>query len=936
MLLDNQMSTALCGALGDAQGFAARQKQEQIEIEHVLLACLAQEGVVLRVLRELALDVNYIIKRMEREAESYPKTFSDISPFVSIRLDQALQLGLEFAQSNARAYADTRDFLCGVLRVPTGKAPLLMRSLNLSPEVIEGIARRLSIAQETQNFGPSPIRMGNNAMGSQAFSAPNGGFLATGPYANAPSNPLVNQGFAPANAVLGKPASAAEFKTWRPLQGNFESLRQFTEDWTLLATQQKLRPCIGRESDIRRIMQTLMRKTKNNPIITAESGVGKQTLIMGLAQKIVTGDVPDRLKGVSLLKLDSATVLGGARYKSALEDSFKGILKDIAQSQGKVILYIPNLMAFKGVTTDLINILQPPLTRGDLMVIATGHIRDQKKAFDEISVCQRLFYPIALEEPTTELAITMLKGIKSIYEVHHGVPISDEAVQAAVIQSKRYITTRMLPDKAVDLIDEAAGKVRMEIDALPAEGDAIQREINQIQLALSGLKSKHDPKSEKKRAELDFELKTKIEAFDSFKRRWLIEKEAIAEITAVKAAIERAADEMQQFRMQGNTNAENAIKYGKLIDLQQSLRELEVKLGTGPQLVNSSVGPNQIADTVATWTGIPVAKMMEDEVKKLLAIEENLQKRIIGQNHAVKQIASAVRRSRTGLQDPNRPIGSFIFLGPSGVGKTELGKALAEFLFDDEQAMVRLDMSEYMEKHAASKLIGSPPGYVGHDDGGVLTNAVMEKPYSVVLFDEVEKAHPDTFNILLQLLDDGRLTDSKGQVVDFKNTIVIMTSNLGSRYILELLRTDPDLMKVKVMEALEAHFRPEFLGRIDGKIIFNALSKEDIRKILGLQMRRIYRLLADRELSLELDEAATDFLVEAGYQPEFGARPIKKAIIDYIQETLSTILLERNYPPDTVILATHHEGDDELTFNARLPQTEAENKQIGDSPFESI
>ena len=407
---------------------------------------------------------------------------------------------------------------------------------------------------------------------------------------------------------------------------------------------------------------------------------------------------------------------------------------------------------------------------------------------------------------------------------------------------------------------------------------------------------------------------------EEFKKQWKAEKDDMAEITAIKTAIERANEELERCRQNGDIVGEQNIKYGKLLDLNASLKPIEKRLSERPRIVKNSVGPNEIADTVAAWTGIPVSKMMEDEVQKILAIEENLGKRVIGQDQAVKAIASAVRRSRTGLQDPNRPIGSFIFLGPSGVGKTELAKALAEFLFDDEGAIVRLDMSEYMEKHAAAKLIGAPPGYVGHEDGGVLTNAVMEKPYSVVLFDEVEKAHPDTFNILLQLLDDGRLTDSKGQIVDFKNTIVVMTSNLGAKFILEYIRTDPEMMKTKVMEALEGHFRPEFLGRIDGKIIFNSLTKDNIRKILGLQMKRIHKLLDNRDLKLEIDKSAEDFLVDQGYQPEFGARPIKKAIIDYIQEPLSVLLLRENYPEGATITATYNEGDTELTFGKRLPE----------------
>ena len=928
MLLDMQISSALRAALSDAQSLAQRQRQDQVEIEHVLLAILAQEGIVLRMLRDMGLDINYLIKRLERESESYPRSMTDAVPYVSMRLDQALALGLEVAQSQMRSYVETRDFVSGVLRVPSGKAPLMLRSMNLTHDVLVSAYLRIGGQPESQNLSGSPLQM---SAAPVTFGAVGSGSAIT---QEAPALSMLNA-LNPQGAAHS-PSAAGVCPTWRPLQGDLPQVRQMTTDWTLLATEGKLKPCLGRETVLRRIIQALMRKNKNNPILVGETGVGRTTLIMGLAQRIVRGEVPDRLKGMTLLNLDSATVLGGARYKSALEESIRSIVGEIIKARGRVILFIPDFMAFRSVTNDLINILQPPISRGEIMIIATGGVRDQKRVFDEVPIAERLFYPIVIEEPTVDEAIGMLSGIKSIYEVHHGVPISDEAVVAAVTQSKRYITTRRLPDKAVDLMDEAAGKVRMEIDALPSEGDVFTKRLGAIQLALAGLKSRQDAKAAEERTALEAEHRQKTAELEAFKQRWQAERDAISEITAIKTAISRATDEMERFRLQGNQNGENSIKYGKLVDLNQSMRELEKRLGGKPRLIKTAVGHNEIAETVASWTGIPVAKMMEDEIQKLLSIEDNLGQRVIGQDHAVKQIASAVRRSRTGLQDPNRPIGSFIFLGPSGVGKTELAKALAEFLFDDEQAIVRLDMSEYMEKHAASKLIGSPPGYVGHEDGGVLTNAVMEKPYAVVLFDEVEKAHPDTFNVLLQLLDDGRLTDSKGQIVDFKNTIVVMTSNLGARFILEHIRTDQELMKLKVTEALEAHFRPEFLGRIDGKIIFNALSKDNIRRILGLQMRRIHKLLAGRELTLTLTSGAEDFLVEQGYQPEFGARPIKKAITDFIQEPLSTLLLSENYPPGTRLQADWYEDEKELYFSSVLPAPHKASASEAPSPFETI
>ena len=957
MILDNQMSSALCVALRDAQSLAVKHHHETVEIEHVLLSILAQEGGVLQIFRTNGIDVNYMIRRLERDVEDIPRSFKDNGvPGVGSNLEQALRFALDNAQANARLYAETYDFVAGVTRVPQGSAAVMLRSYNMTVLSVTGAALRLHLAVEPVNTSASPFSVGYG--GASAFGAPASAFGApasafgtpaapaapAAPYGGvAPQNPAWNPaaggfgvpGAAPAAAAYpgmlmpgAQPvapmaanaaainvaaASAAAPILWKPLSGNLENVRRMTEDWTLLATQGQLRPCLERDAEIRRLIQILMRKTKNSVVIVGQPGIGRSTLIMGLAQRIVRGDVPDRFRGVSLLKLDSANVLGCAKYKSALEESFKTIVKEISDANGRVILYIPDLFAYDSASNDLINILDPYLMRGDLLVMTTASAKLQKKVFEARPICSRLFHALVLEEPTVEQATEMLLGIKHIYEVHHGVPITDEAVSAAVAQSKRYLTTRYLPDKAVDLLDESAGKVRMELDAPPAQADALNDRINDIRLALTKLTQPGDPK----RVELEAELAAKSRELETFKMQWKAEKDAIAEITAIKTAIDAATEAMEQCRQRGDIVGEQNIRYGRLIELQGNLRSLEARLDATPRIVKSSVGPNEIADTIAAWTGIPVSKMLEDELEKLRHIEEKLNSRVIGQEHAVKAVASSVRRSRTGLQDPNRPIGSFIFLGPSGVGKTELAKALAEFLFDDENAIVRLDMSEYMEKHAAAKLIGAPPGYVGHDDGGVLTNAVMEKPYSVVLFDEVEKAHPDTFNVLLQLLDDGRLTDSKGQTVDFKNTIVIMTSNLGSKSILEFVDSDPERMNREVMEALQGHFRPEFLGRIDGKIIYHALTKDNLRKILGLQMKRIHKLLAGRGLKLEIAKSAEDFLVEMGYKPAFGARPIKQAIIDYIQEPLSSLLLNENYPEGTVLDATHVGEDDHLTFTAR-------------------
>lgn len=922
MILDNQMSANLCAALADALSRAQRERHANVEIEHVLSAIVAQDANGASLLRGLNVDISYLTHRLERESGRFEKSLSGGRPMLSPRLEQALNASFEQALQSQRNYAATTDFIAAVSQMPSGTAAVMLRSMNLSAMSIQGALLRLNLPQEPQNACSSPFSALNNPGEARNASmyggnpSPYGGNGAgqAGSFGNCPTDA---GGAARQVSASSQPMMSV---TWTPLPSNLEEVRKMTEDWTLAAAQGKLRPCIARDEEIGRLVQILMRKEKNNPVLSGDYGIGKNTIVMGLAQRIVRGDVPERFKKYSVLKLDSVSVLGGAMYKSELTASMNRLSKEIAGASGRVILYIPDLFSFGSVSLDLIEILEPILMRGDFMVLASSEERDQKKVFASKINCKRLFHVLEIKEPTTEQATAMLREIKHLYEVHHGVVISDEGVKAAVVQSKRYLPSRHLPDKAVDLLDESAGRLRMTLDAMPEGGEKIVAEMNSIRMSLSNIRSETTQAALQQRAELEGRLREKSEELELFKRQWQAEKNAIAEITSLKSSIEQANAEMERYRRLGRTGDEDNIRYGRLLDLESNLKTLETRLNSKPRLVQTSVGPNQIAETIATWTGIPVAKMMEDEAAKILSIEKNLSGRVIGQDQAVKAIASAVRRSRTGLQDPNRPIGSFMFLGPSGVGKTELAKSLAAFLFDDEQAMIRLDMSEYMEKHEVAKLIGAPPGYVGHEDGGVLTNAVLEKPYSVILFDEVEKAHPDTFNILLQLLDDGRLTDSKGQLVDFKNTIVIMTSNLGAKYILEYIDSDPEKMKEMVMKALTDHFRPEFLGRIDGKIIFNALTKDNIRAILRIQLKRIYKLLAEKGLSLEIDEPAEDFLVDRGYQPAFGARPIKKAIVDYIQEPLSTLLLSEKYPDGTAITATVEEGAQELTFGKRLPE----------------
>ena len=933
MILDSQMSVNLCTALSDALARAEREHHANVEIEHVLLAIIAQDSNGVALLRGMNVELSYLIHRLEREASRLPKTMGGQRPTPSARLEQALGMAFELSLASQRSFATTTDFIAAVCQLPTGSAALMLRSMNLSSASVQNALVRMNLPAEAQNAFESPFNVLSVAPQSPSYN----NNIAQSPYSGlgiSPVNATNNgaNGTAMQNAVAQQPLMSV---TWTPLPSNLDEVRKMTTDWTLLAAQGKLRPCIARDDEIRRLTQILMRKEKNNPVLIGDYGIGKNTIVMGLAQRIVRGEVPERFKKYTLLKLDSVSVLGGATYKSELTASINKLAKEISGVNGRVILYIPDLFSFGNVSLDLVDILEPILMRGDFLVLASSEEREQKKVFDAKVICKRLFHPLDIKEPTTEQATAMLQEIKQLYEVHHGVVISDEGVKAAVLQSKRYLPSRHLPDKAVDLLDESAGRLRMTLDALPEGGEKIVAEMDAIRMSLSNIRSDTTANAIAQRNDLEAQLRKKSEELELFKRQWQAEKSAIAEITSIKSSIEQLYGEIDKLQRLGRSAEADSIRYGRLLDLQSNLKTLETRLNSKPRLVQTAVGPNQIADTIASWTGIPVSKMMEDEVEKILSIEKNLSGRVIGQDQAVKAIASAVRRSRTGLQDPNRPIGSFIFLGPSGVGKTELAKSLASFLFDDEQAMIRLDMSEYMEKHEVAKLIGAPPGYVGHEDGGVLTNAVLEKPYSVVLFDEVEKAHPDTFNILLQLLDDGRLTDSKGQLVDFKNTIVIMTSNLGAKYILEYIDTDQDKMRELVMKALTDHFRPEFLGRIDGKIIFNALTKDNIRAILRIQLKRIYKLLAEKGLSLEIDAPAEDFLVEQGYQPAFGARPIKKAIVDYIQEPLSTLLLSERYPEGTVITATALQGAQTLTYGKRLPAGQP-TQANADSVFETV